>query len=160
MDTYGTLAEELMCSFDQKKKGPPHEEISAAVRGEMAVLRLLEQEESIMTAGEISRTLGMTTSRIAAVLGSLEKKAMIIRRPDKQDKRRVLVTLTGSGSAFCRRRREDALQDMKALLEYLGEEDAAHFVRIMKRVHEFIPDHPPRISDDIHQQKEESVHEQ
>ncbi|MBE5800010.1 MAG: MarR family transcriptional regulator [Clostridiales bacterium] len=160
MDVYETLAEELIGSLDRRRKGPPHEEISAAMRGEMAVLRLLVQERSTMTAGEISRTLGMTTSRIAAVLGSLEKKAMILRRADERDKRRVLVTLTESGSSFCRRRREDAVRDMTALLDHLGEEDAAHFVRIMKRVHEFIPDHPPRIRENMHQQKEESAHEQ
>jgi len=102
----------------------------------------------------------MTTSRIAAVLGSLEKKAMILRRMDESDKRRVLVTLTKAGSTFCQQRREDAARDMAALLEHLGEEDAAHFVRIMKRVHEFIPDHPPRIHDDMHHPKEESADEQ
>ena len=160
MDIYQTLAEELMCSLDRQRKCPPHEEISASIRGELAVLRLLAQEGATMTAGEISRTLGMTTSRVAAVLGSLEKKAMIRRRTDERDKRRVLVTLTEPGSTFCRQRREEAARDMAALLAYLGEEDAAHFVRIMKRIHDFIPDHPPRMREDIHHHKEETAHEQ
>ena len=160
MDIYETLAEELICSLDRQRKCPPHEEISAATRGEMAVLHLLAQEGGTMNAGEISRTLGMTTSRVAAVLGSLEKKAMIRRRTDERDKRRVLVTLTEHGSTFCRQRREEAVRDVASLLAYLGEEDAAHFVRIMKRIHEFIPDHPPRMREDIQHHKEESAYEQ
>ena len=41
MNEYEALARELMHSFDTRKKAPPHEEISAAMRGEMAVLQLL-----------------------------------------------------------------------------------------------------------------------
>ena len=42
------------------------------MRGEMAVLRLLAVEKQPLLAGEISKKLSMTTSRIAAVLNSLE----------------------------------------------------------------------------------------
>ena len=44
MNEYEALARELMHSFDTRKKAPLHEEISAAMRGEMAVLRLLERK--------------------------------------------------------------------------------------------------------------------
>ena len=143
MQRYEALAQELMASLDQKIKSPPQEEIGAAMRGEMAVLRLLAREGNPMTAGEISRTLGMTTSRIAAVLGSLEKKMMIMRQADENDRRRVLVTLTQQGSACCQRRRQEVMEHMTQMLAYLGEEDAAHFVRIMKRTHEFMRRRPP-----------------
>ena len=143
MTYYAALAEELMRSLDQKIKSPPQEEISAAMRGEMAVLRLLRREEKPMPAGEISRALAMTTSRIAAVLGSLEKKGMILRQADAADKRRVLVTLTQKGGAFCQTRRQEVIAHMTEMLQYLGEEDAAHFVRIMKRTHAFMQARPP-----------------
>ena len=139
MNEYEALAKKLMHSFDTRKKAPPHEEISTTMRGEMAVLRLLEQEGMPMTAGDVSRKLHMTTSRIAAVLGSLEKKGMILRQADASDKRRVQVVLTNAGSAFCLQRKEKVLQDMTHLLEQLGHEDAHHFVRIMERIHQFTP---------------------
>lgn len=158
MDRYEALAQELMCSLDQKIKSPPQEEIGAAMRGEMAVLRLLTREGAPMTAGKISHALGMTTSRIAAVLGSLEKKEMILRQADDADKRRVLVTLTQQGSACCQRRRQEVLAHMTAMLAYLGEDDAENFVRIMKRTHEFMHKQPPfkpEIKEDM--KKEESA---
>ena len=142
MDRYKELALELICEMDKKHKGPPHEEVGAVVRGEMAVLRLLDKEKRSMSAGDISRLLSMTTSRVAAVLNSLQKKEMILRDTDAEDKRRVLVTLTDSGRDFCKERREQAISDMTALLAGLGEEDAAHFVRIMKRIHEIMPGPP------------------
>ena len=140
MDIYVSLAEELMEALDRKKKGPPHEDMSAAMRGELAVLRLLSEEERALTAGEISRLLRMTTSRIAAVLGALEKKGLIVRQADHADRRRVLVTLTESGTALCRMKRQCMLRRMTRLLAALGEEDAAHFVRLMKRAQALIPD--------------------
>ena len=143
MNEYEALARALMHSFDTRKKTPPHEEISTAMRGEMAVLRLLAKEGTPMTAGDVSRNLRMTTSRIAAVLGSLEKKGMIVRQADASDKRRVQVVLTDKGGAFCQRKKEQALADMTRLLEQLGHEDAHHFVRIMGRIHQFTPPAPP-----------------
>ena len=134
MTIYRQLAEELFYSMDHSCRRPTHEEVSASMRGEMAVLRLLEHQDEALTAGEISRMLNMTTSRIAAVLGSLEKKNMIVRSVDELDKRRILVTLTGEGLEFCRKKKECAISDMTGLLMQLGESDAKEFVRLMKRV--------------------------
>jgi len=142
MNAYEALALDLMDSLDKNIKNPPHEEISATMRGEMAVLRLLAREGQPIAAGEISRTLGMTTSRIAAVLGSLEKKNLILRQADASDKRRVLVTLTPQGNVFFLARKQEALRDTAAMLARLGQEDAAHFVRILKRIHELMPEQP------------------
>ena len=157
MNEYEALAKELMLSIQQHRKAPPHEQISAAMRGEMAVLRLLEREGVPMTAGDISRRLGMTTPRIAAVLGALEKKGMVLRQIDEHDKRRVLVSLTDKGCKFCQQKKELVLKEMTRMLEKLGSEDAAHFVRITKRIHELVPASPPGMNDP---DKEESADEQ
>ena len=141
MDIYENLAQELMAALD-KRKCPPHEEVSAASRGEMAVLRLLEEEARALSAGEISRLLSMTTSRIAAVLGALEKKELIVRHADAQDKRRVQVTLTEEGRLLCRRKKQAVLGRIRFTLAQLGEQDAQEFVRLMKRVFDVLPPHP------------------
>ena len=141
MDIYENLAQDLMAALD-RRKCPPHEEVSAARRGEMAVLRLLEDEERALSAGEISRLLSMTTSRIAAVLGALEKKALIVRSADARDKRRVQVTLTEKGRLLCRGKKQAALEHIRFTLSQLGEQDAQEFVRLMKRVFNVMPPHP------------------
>ena len=134
MTNYSALAQELLHALDATGPRPPHEDISQTQRGEMAVLRLLAEENRQLLAGEISRGLGMTTSRIAAVLNSLEKKDMITRCADPADRRRVVVALTGRGEDFCRARRREAERDFTHLLERLGEDDARQFVHLLGRV--------------------------
>ena len=139
MDPYQRMALELFTAMEQSTRHLHHLEVNASMRGEMAVMRMLEQEHGALTAGELSRLLEMTTSRIAAVLGALEKKGLIVRCADQADRRRVLVTLTESGRAMCRMKRQRLLGRMTRFLAELGEEDAAHFVRLMKRAKELLP---------------------
>ena len=148
MDIYVSLAEELMEVFDRRKRNMPHEDISASMRGEMAVMRLLERENRALTAGEISRMLKMTTSRIAAVLGALDKKALIVRSTDVLDKRRIQVTLTDKGLAMCQRKKQAALENISHALSQLGEQDAKDFVRLMGRMNDVLPPPPPPCMDD------------
>lgn len=143
MDVYEKMADELIDLFDRRKKKMRHDKISAAMHGEMAVLRLLDEEEDALTAGEISRLLQMTTSRIAAVLGTLEKKGLILRHADAQDRRRVRVMLTQEGRALCRMKRQRLTEDVRYTFSQLGEQDAREFVRLFKRVEEIMPAPPP-----------------
>lgn len=158
MERYEELAAELFAALSKKHRRPPHEDVSAALRGEMAVLRLLSEENCSLTAGEISRMLHMTTSRIAAVLNALQKKGLVIRSRDGLDKRCVLVTLTEKGQALCCERRKKAIGDVAQMLSRLGEEDAAHFVRIMGRIENMLPDHSPCLREQEDQKEDE--HEQ
>ncbi|MGN0774697.1 MAG: MarR family winged helix-turn-helix transcriptional regulator [Candidatus Ventricola sp.] len=153
MDIYVSLAEELMEALDRKKKGPPHEDVSAAMRGELAVLRLLEDEGRALTAGEISRLLRMTTSRIAAVLGALEKKGLIVRSADERDKRRVLVTPTERGLALGRRKKQNMIHAISYTFAQIGEQDAREFVRLMTRVYDILPPPPLTLDDEPDEQE-------
>ena len=129
MNPYEQLAEQIFASLDKHRHMPP-EPVSGSIRGEMAVLRFLGQENRGMSAGAIAEELHMTTSRIAAVLNSLEKKDMITRESDPQDKRRVLVCLTDKGQAYHAERRNEAKQHLGALLSRLSLEDAKTYVRL------------------------------
>ena len=139
MHMFHQLACELMDIFDGRGAPPTPDKVSKSMRGEMAVLRLLRREAKVMAAGEISTALNMTTPRIAAVLKSLEKKNLIERYADEADKRRVMVRLTASGEEFCLKRKQEATAHMEKILFHLGKEDAAEYVRLMKRLHEILP---------------------
>lgn len=147
MDIYSDLAEELIEAFDRRKKELNHKAMSASMHGELAVLRLLEVEDRQLTAGDISRMLCMTTSRVAAVLGTLEKKGLIVRRADTQDRRRIRVMLTQKGLEQYQGKRRMLKADLCVVLSRLGQNDAREFVRLFKRVHEIMP--PPPIKEEI-----------
>ena len=136
MPTFEELATELFEIMDPAKHRPPHEPMNRMMRGENAVMRLLDRGEDELAAGEISKALNMSSSRIAAVLNSLERKGMIRRSEDPQDRRRVLVRITAEGRDFCRSRREEIRERMRRMLTQMGEADAAEYVRLTRRAFE------------------------
>ena len=135
MDHYEELAHGFFEEMRQYKEfRPRQDDVSALMRGEMAVLRLLDDEQRRVCAGDLSRLLEMTTSRVAAVLNSLEKKGLIERYADAADRRRVLVALTERGGALCARKKEAARKRLAAVFERLGQEDTDQFIRLIRRI--------------------------
>ena len=129
------LTEEMTRLLDEHPREARENRFSASLCGEMAVMRLLHNgTKKKMTAGELSSRLSMTTSRVAAVLGSLEKKGLLERENDAVDRRRVLVSLTQAGEALCEKRKVHFKRKI-ALLSMLGD-DAPEFVRLLGRVFE------------------------
>ena len=130
------LTKEMARLLDEHPRAARDNRFSAIMCGEMAVMRLLHScAKQKMTAGELSSRLGMTTSRVAAVLGSLEKKGLLERENDEVDRRRVLVSLTQAGDALCEKRRQHFMKKISMLLSMLGD-DAPEFVRLLGRVFE------------------------
>ena len=130
------LTKEMTRLLDEHPRAARDNRFSAIMCGEMAVMRLLHScAKQKMTAGELSSRLGMTTSRVAAVLGSLEKKGLLERENDEVDRRRVLVSLTQAGDALCEKRRQHFMKKISMLLSMLGD-DAPEFVRLLGRVFE------------------------
>lgn len=130
------LTKEMARLLDEHPREARDNRFSAIMCGEMAVMRLLHSgAKQKMTAGELSSRLGMTTSRVAAVLGSLEKKGLLERENDEVDRRRVLVSLTQAGDTLCEKRRQHFMKKISMLLSMLGD-DAPEFVRLLGRVFE------------------------
>ena len=132
------LTEEMTRLLDEHPREARENRFSASLCGEMAVMRLLHNgTKKKMTAGELSSRLSMTTSRVAAVLGSLQKKGLLERESDNDavDRRRVLVSLTRAGEALCEKRKAHFKSKIALLLSMLGD-DAPEFVRLLGRMFE------------------------
>ena len=110
------LTEELVRLLDEYPREARDNRFSSTLRGEMAVMRLLHNSRQKMTAGELSSRLDMATSRIAAVLGSLQKKGLLERESDEKRKRHFMSKIS-------------------KMLAMLGE-DAPTFVHLIGRVFE------------------------
>ena len=154
-ETVHTLAEKMAGLLDEHPREARDNRFSATMCGEMAVMRLLHNgSKQKMTAGELSSRLSMTTSRIAAVLGSLEKKGLLKRENDEVDRRRVLVSLTQAGDALCEKRRQHFMKKIEVMLSMLGA-DAADFVRLLGRTFEITASEAFRQCDDIIEEDKE-----
>jgi len=107
-------------------------------KGERFVLQFLSLRDEPVIPSTLSEALRSSTPRISALLGSLEKKGLVIREIDKTNRRNILVTLTPEGRSQVNNMKCDMYNRMTKVFTELGESDTKEFVRLMKRVTELI----------------------
>ena len=128
------LAEMLVDQTELLFRHGPHKLIGKNARGECFVLRCLARSKAPLLPRDLSEQRHASTARIAVVLNTLEKKGLISRAIDPTDRRRILVSLTNVGQEYVAVVRTQLREDMKHLLEELGEQDAREYLRITKRI--------------------------
>lgn len=106
----------------------------SVAQGEKWVLHYLAQMGGQAQPGTISQAMGVSTARIAAVLGSLERKGEVVRTPQLQDRRCVMVTLTDCGRVHLQTIYDTMLEQMQILLDALGPEDAQQLMYLVHRL--------------------------
>lgn len=134
---YEALAAELLQRMFALGNERPHMDIAESLRGEMIALHFIERRGCPVKPSEISRGIRRTTARVAAALNSLEKKGLVTREIDENDRRRILVKITPAGRDMVEERHRDIIRIATTLLSMLGEEDAREYVRITGRLAEF-----------------------
>ncbi|SDD17564.1 DNA-binding transcriptional regulator, MarR family [Paenibacillus sp. UNCCL117] len=82
----------LRCEFDQLIE-------ENLTDKQVIVLNLIRDNDSIH-AGEIAQRLGITPSAVSQVLSTLEKKSMITRSMNKQNRREVHLKLTHEAEQY------------------------------------------------------------
>ncbi len=128
------LAEMLVDQTELLFRHGPHKQIGKSARGECFVLRCLARSPAPLLPSDLSEQIHASTARIAVVLNRLERKGFVSRAIDTADRRRILVTLTEAGREYTETVRAQLCENMKCLLEELGEQDAQEYLRITKRI--------------------------
>lgn len=131
---YNEYAKEIFDCFSKIHKYTAIKAVSSACQGELAVLGYLSDGHDGATAGELTHFFRVGSSRIAAVLNTLEKKGFAIRSPDPSDKRKVRVCLTEKGKNQAEQRRQEMLEHMTEFLAELGTEDTIALLRVMRKM--------------------------
>lgn len=127
-------AEQLLRLMEQMPRSAPQEMLNELSRGEHFILSYLEAHGGIGRPGELSAAMQTSTARTSAALGNMEKKGWLCRRPDEADHRQTLVCLTRSGASYLREMRRKVLEEIRLVLEELGERDAREYLRILGRM--------------------------
>ena len=130
---YSELAMKLMENMFTLHKGKQHQEMNRSVQGETFVLEYIYRRNGDVLPSEISSQMAVSSARIAATLKNLEKKNLIIRQIDLDDRRRILVTLTAQGREAVEKQHAEVIGHVTQMLESLGEHDAKEYVRIMEK---------------------------
>jgi len=129
-----SMAVELLRFMETLPRRAPQNWLSDFSRGELFLLCYLHTNDGIARPGTMRDALQTSTARIAAALNSLERKGFVRREQDSADRRRRIVLLTEKGSEHIAGHLNRALRNITKLLNVLGQEDAAEFMRITQRL--------------------------
>lgn len=131
---YAILAKEFMETMHRMRMRKTQKNFSESMHGESFVLAYIHRHEGNVIPSEISNEIGISTARVAATLNSLENKGWITRTIDVNDRRRILVDMTSEGKKQVENHFRMMMSTTAKMLEYLGEDDAKEYVRIMKKL--------------------------
>lgn len=104
--------------------------------GEGPVLVFLN-EKGCVTAGELMKHAHVGTGRISNILKTLEAKGLILRIKRKEDRRITDVILTDRGRENIVEQQRKMRERLRLMLDYLGEDDTNHLMRILYKLSEF-----------------------
>ncbi len=134
---------EIMQRMHQHRVVPPLPE--GTTHGEMntlMILSMMSRRGETVRPGMLAARTHATPGAVSQTLKALEEKGLIVRSRAQGDSRAVSISLTEAGRSIDEEGRRVHDQRLMDMLEYLGEDDAREFVRIMARMLEFSESHP------------------
>lgn len=102
-----------------------------------AVCDTRKEHPAGVTVSDLSRLLHVKPPSITAPLNALEKRGMVRREQDKEDRRAVRVFITDEGMALLTHMRDKLYGRVYALVAYLGQARAAELLGLMDDVYAF-----------------------
>ncbi len=139
--SYMDLAVKLLASAHPKEKRRPPTELERHEHVRDGTLRYLFEHDCQAAPGQLCEFFGFSQARLTKILTELEAEGLAVRRGDAADRRRVVVYLTDKGLEYAANKHALMLNNMAAMLEYLGPEDAEHLVRISVKLQEMQENH-------------------
>ncbi len=131
---YKEMAKELLDTRVGLLHVPANRELSKLVKGELFVLNYLLSRGDKTYPKDISKAMLVSTARIAVLLNAMEKKGFVTREADGDDNRQIIVRLTPKGYEEARNKREDIINAVIHMLEFLDPDEAAEYLRIQKKI--------------------------
>lgn len=87
-----------------------------------------------LPASQLARAAMLTSGGMTGQADRLANAGLVVRRPDPDDRRTVLVTLTPEGRGLAERALETYLQTSEDVLAVLDEEERATLVELLRKL--------------------------
>jgi DNA-binding MarR family transcriptional regulator len=105
----------------------------------LALLRMnLDEARPAITVSEISSLLSITPAGVTHLINPLEEKGFVQRLSDRSDRRICRIGLTAKGTQTADAMLAVIQQQLLGLINFLGPEDGAAFMRLMSRAVEYL----------------------
>ncbi|MDU3137606.1 MAG: winged helix DNA-binding protein [Anaerococcus prevotii] len=133
------LVERLITSLYKIGHGGSSKKLNNSVRGENMALALISKNKGSTYPKDIEENMGISSARVAKIIKGLEEKKLVTRKPDRKDRRKTIVSLTDRGKRCEDLRKEKINFALTSMLELLGEDDGADFVRLIEKIEQAMP---------------------
>lgn len=105
---------------------------------------LLSAADNRLSAGELSKLMGVSTARVAVLLKKMENKGLIEKKEDESDARVTLVKLSEEGKRIAALMKENMLRHIANIINKVGEEKFLQFIALSHEIkdamgEEFLP---------------------
>ncbi len=137
---YEELAKQFLEIEIGKHKNKPKifeilNEFSAGEAGVISYLTFIGED---VLSGEISKSLNISTARVAVILNSLESKGYVKRITDNVDKRKVMVRVSDEVKNHTEKKWKEAIKEIASVFKELGEKDAKEYIRLCLKIDHLI----------------------
>lgn len=134
-------AEQIENLLKQLKAAPPldiSQKFDMSTVGIRAILKILNESDGRITAGNISEKMNVSTARVAVLLKKMVAKGLIEKENDSEDGRVVVVKLSEYGKQTADKLKEDLYDLMGELIDGIGMEKMLEFAAISNEIHVFM----------------------
>jgi len=138
--TYIEKAIEDFRDIMSKRKSGSLDQIMREQKGESFVLHVLSGKAEMLPS-ELSSALGTSAARISAVLGTLEKKGLVVRQIDLNNRRNILVSITDNGRKRVKIEKRKWGKTLEQVFLEMGEEDTQAYLRLSNQFFELMQKH-------------------
>ena len=112
--------------------------IAEMLEGEHAVLSYILKEKQDVTPTNISLKLGITKSRVTAILNSLHEKELVLLKRKSDDRRKIIVSLTEKGEEAIVSKLIVLDKKILKLIEELGVEKSITLIEILNDINQIM----------------------
>ncbi len=91
-------------------------------------------QQKFLTMSEIAQKMGHTTAAATGLVDRLENLGYAVRTHASEDRRKIMVEITGSGASLVNRIREDMIDGVVKFMGYLTMEEQRAWLQIYEKI--------------------------
>lgn len=110
-------------------------QLSAGARQALAVL---DGAGEALSPTEIARRLIISTASVTSLLDTLERRGLVERRPDPDDRRRLLIAITPAAQRLVQQYVPQVVALQAAVMEDIDEHDRQQVIAVLRRIRQAI----------------------
>lgn len=132
---YNEKAEEIFETVTKRKKYIDKVPSNIS-QGESGVLLYLLNSNNNVSQSDLSEKLDVSIARIVATINTLQKKELIEKKIDANDKRKTIISITEAGKEIITQRKKQAIQFIENVIKELDEKEIEQYIAINKKIEE------------------------